>query len=327
MESAFRLPFDQYQRYRMVSQIAPLLEGDASPLTMLEVGGWPPRIHRFLPEHSVIIADLETKGEKGCVRAKGSGLPFPDQAFGMSVSLDTIEHVHPDERDLFVAELCRVSRSYVILAAPFFSEAVKAADRAVFEFIRNCAGYEHPYIKEHLDLVLPDLVSTMVGMVDQGLDVQVLPSGRLDRWMLMMAVYYTLDSDPDLKESLPFLMEAYNRSFYEFDKAEPAYRHVLIGSREGLGKRWGKLADLASGESADKAESGGLALTLEFARTLALKQKDREIQALANELSAKDHEIKALNEKIALLEDFENKVKSLPLYSLYDKFIKPKKRP
>ena len=319
----YQLPFDQFQRYRLVSEVVPILEGDGPRLTTLEVGGYPARLPAFLPAHQITIVDQQ-KGEGDYIQADGQALPFPDRSFGLALSLDALEHVPAAGRDRFIAELCRVANSGVIIAAPFAGEAVKSADRAVFEFIRSYAGYEHVYLKEHLELELPDLVAILVRMIDLGLDVQVLPSGRLDRWMLMMAAYYTLDADPDLKPALPFFMEAYNRAFYDFDKAEPAYRHFLVGTYAGLGKRWGQLAALASGEAAEFADSRGLSLVIEFARTLALKQKDKAREALVAELVAKDEEIQALRDQVIALSDFAKKVKALPLYSFYKKFLKNK---
>jgi hypothetical protein len=120
-------------------------------------------------------------------------------------------------------------------------------------------------------------------------------------------------------------MEAYNRAFYDFDKAEPAYRHFLIGSREPLGPRRQQLADLAAGAAAESPESRGLALVLELARTQALKKKDREMEALAAELKARELEVQSLRAHLAALEDFQRKVKRLPLYAVYEKFVKPRK--
>jgi hypothetical protein len=164
-------------------------------------------------------------------------------------------------------------------------------------------------------------------MADAGLDVQVIPSGRLDRWMMMMAAYYTLDADPDLKASLPFFMEAYNRAFYAFDKAEPAYRHFLIGAYQGLGKRWDLLAELSSGEAAEKADTRGMELVMELARVTALKRKDRELAGLSSALRAREDEIASLRDHVRELEDFAVKVKSLPLYRFYERFLKPLRSP
>jgi hypothetical protein len=325
-DSTYRLPFDQYQRYRLVAEIIQVLEGDSDPFNVIEVGGYPPKMQDFLPGREITVADRVEADHPGYITAEATDLPFPDNSFGVAVSLDTLEHIAPDKRELFISELCRVARGYVIIAAPFASDAVKAADRAVFEFIRAHAGYEQKFLKEHIDLELPDLVNTLAQMADLDLDAQVLPSGRLDRWLFMMAAYYTLDADPDLKSALPSLMEAYNRAYYDFDKAEPAYRHFLVGAYEGLGKRWGLLAGLATGDSVEAIDDRGVSMVLGLAGAIGLRKKDKELEALSTRLNAKDEEIIALKEYVTELEDFMNKVKSMPLYSLYEKFIKPIKK-
>jgi len=308
-----------------MAEIAPILEGDGPALTVVEVGGWPPRLRDFLPGREITVVDVAAGAGPGCARAAGTALPFPDRSFDLAASLDTLEHVEPADRPRFIAELCRVARSCVVVAAPFAAEAVAAADRAMLEFIRAQAGYEHPYLKEHVALAPPDLVETLTRLVDGGLDVQVVPSGRLDRWLFMMAAYYTLDADPALRPALPFVMEAYNRAFYDYDKAEPAYRHFLVGAYAGLGRRWSRLAELATGPGAEAVDSRSMVMVLELARTLALKVKDREAAALAAQLADKDRELAALTERAAALEDFMVKVKSLPLYSFYEKFVKPRR--
>ncbi len=308
-----------------MAEIVPVLEGSGKGLSILEVGGgFPPQIGKFLSGREITVVDVHPGDAPGYVMAGGCELPFQDDRFDIAVSLDTLEHVVPERRELFIHELCRVAKSYVILAAPFYSEAVRSADKAIFEFIRGQSGYDHPYLKEHLELALPDLVSTIVGLVDRGLDVQVIPSGRLDRWMLMMASYYSLDSDPEMADAIPFFMEAYNRAFYDYDKAEPSYRHFLVGAAEGLGPRWGELADLASGEAAERADFRGLSLVIEMARAMALKKKRKEKEELLEKLAARDEEIASLKEEIELLADFMDKTKALPLYSFYEKLIKPR---
>lgn len=301
---------------------------EGQPASLLEAGGFPPRLPDFLPGHDITVLDRLPAEGQGYVRGEATDLPFPDKKFGAAICLDTLEHVAPDRRARLIAELGRVARSSVIVAAPFHTEAVKSADRAVFEFIRAHAGYEQKFLKEHLELGLPGLVNTISYMTEQGLDVQVLPSGRLDRWLIMMTAYYAFDADPALQDAIPELMEAYNRAYYELDKAEPAYRHFLVGSFESLGRRRGMLAGLAGGRPLEsEMDTRGVTMAMEMARAIALKRKEREKDALLERINAKDEEIKALRDHVAALKEFERKVKSLPLYSLYEKFFKPRLKP
>ena len=323
-DASYGQPFDQFQRYRLLADAVAILEGAQPPLSVVEVGGWPPKLASFLPGRSITIVDQAEAEAPGYVRASGVNLPFPDQSFGIAVSIDALEHVAPADRGRFIAELCRVARCFVILAAPFAEPAVRAADRAVFDFIRAHSGYEHPYLKEHLELDPPDQVATVTQMAARGLDVEVLPSGRLDRWLLMMIVYYTLDADPQLRPAIPSVMEAYNRAFYPFDVCEPAYRHFLIGASKKIGRRWGALHELVKGDCEAPDLPPELALALEYARVTALAAKDRELAGLTGLVAARDMEIAALKEENEALHDFRRKVQGLPLYRFYEQHIKPK---
>jgi SAM-dependent methyltransferase len=76
-------------------------------------------------------------------RGSGDALPFEDESFDVSLALEVIEHVgttdgmlelaedFASKREAFVAEMCRVSRSHVIIATPNkrFPVDEHAADR------------------------------------------------------------------------------------------------------------------------------------------------------------------------------------------------------
>lgn len=324
MDDPLKLPFDQYQRYCLAAETLAALEGPGSSAPLVEVGGYPPRLHQFLPGRDITIVDVEPGDAKRYVIAKGSVLPFADRSFGAAVSLDTLEHVPPGDRGKFVSELCRVASDHVILAAPFDAEAVRAADRAVLDLVRSQTGSEHRFLAEHVELGLPDMAEAKAAMEEADFEVRVLPSGRLDRWLFMMALYYALDSDPDLKGSLPALMEAYNLACYQCDRAEPAYRHLLAGSRKPIEAKLDAVVHSPSTEDAVLSLPDAISPVLEYARVLALREKDREIEGLKGVLAARDDQIKAQGDHIRALEDFAARVKSLPLYSLYQKFIKRK---
>jgi ubiquinone/menaquinone biosynthesis C-methylase UbiE len=82
-EEQLRLPFDQYQRYRMVADAVVLLRGDAGPLRILDVGGGEEGIIRiFLPEDRITILDRGDPGKvPGFVTGDVTALPFEDGAF------------------------------------------------------------------------------------------------------------------------------------------------------------------------------------------------------------------------------------------------------
>ena len=121
MKDVLALPFDQYQRYRLVADFVAELERRAArgtPLRVLDVGGRTALLRSFLPEADVVLVDLEPSAEPGLVLGDGSRLPFRDRSFDVVASFDTLEHVPPQARDAFVAECARVSRAHVFLRVP-----------------------------------------------------------------------------------------------------------------------------------------------------------------------------------------------------------------
>src|SRR4051794_23693505 len=102
------LPFDQYQRYRIVSELLRIMGEQQvfassgapdDPVTILDVGGYPGLLPRFVPltgARSVVldvVPDTTSARREGYTYVIGSGmeLPFPDGAFSCAVSLDTLE--------------------------------------------------------------------------------------------------------------------------------------------------------------------------------------------------------------------------------------------
>src|SRR3712207_4889686 len=152
------LPFDQYGRYRLIREAL-----DAArpcfdrPLRVLDVGGFfrtrrgepmlPARA--FLPEDDVTVLDQQPAELPGYVLGDGRGLRFDDAAFDFVVSCDTLEHVPAPDRPAFWRELLRVARYGVLLAAPFASPDVVAAEDLLFAFIKAELGFDQPQLKEH----------------------------------------------------------------------------------------------------------------------------------------------------------------------------------
>jgi hypothetical protein len=100
------LPFDQFQRYSTVAQVADSLRGylSKSHLRVLDVGGFH-RTHRgqamvplldFLPSDLAIVTDLAKFIHPTYVRASGAALPFSSEPFEPVVTCDTPEeHFEP----------------------------------------------------------------------------------------------------------------------------------------------------------------------------------------------------------------------------------------
>jgi hypothetical protein len=125
MFDLYKLPFDQYQRYKLVQDIAEALRCEITSkgqtwcqLTILDVGGYFQSMsgHRFLPMHAFLPKDqvvgldvVESSQIEGYVQGSGMDLPFAEQTFDLVISCDTLEHLPPSSREKFLASLLRVS--------------------------------------------------------------------------------------------------------------------------------------------------------------------------------------------------------------------------
>lgn len=80
-DARLRLPFDQYQRYRIVADAVEVLRGDGGSLRILDVGGGEGAILRFLSADEVTVLDLPDAGVvPGMVEGDATALQFEDGA-------------------------------------------------------------------------------------------------------------------------------------------------------------------------------------------------------------------------------------------------------
>src|SRR6266852_5033310 len=95
------LSFDQYQRHRIIQESIDLIRWKPS-LTVLDVGGSPELLTRFLPDDKVTVADVLDEGSLD-LSSSAISLPFPDASFDVVVSSDTLGHIPPAKREQFLA--------------------------------------------------------------------------------------------------------------------------------------------------------------------------------------------------------------------------------
>jgi hypothetical protein len=234
-EHLTRLPFDLYARYRVAADLVAAVR-PAPGARLLDMGGGPvDTLRAFLPGHEVVVSDVELPSRwhtpaEDLVLARGGALPFPDDAFDVVVSLDTLEHVDPAERPPALAELLRVSRGWVLVGCPCATPGVADADAALLAYVRQRFGEDFDTVQvltEHLTYGYPDPDAIAAGLAAQGAEVARFPSGRLDRWLPMMLLFFDLmalgRADP-----VERVQHWYNHLLSDDDLREPAYRQMFI---------------------------------------------------------------------------------------------------
>jgi len=263
VEDVLDLPFDQYQRYKVVQEIVWLIKGEHPPsfppLSRLGRGGWGgggdeggalkvldvggvsntregqlffPIAH-FLPDDEVMVLDVQDCDAPNYLRVDGdSPFPLANGSFDVVVSCDTLEHVRPERRPSFLDELLRVAHQYVILAAPFDSEDTRLTEQIFYDFHLRL-GVAQPQLFEHRLYGLPDLQAIREHLDSRSLPYVEFPSGYLYNWLLMMIIKHYVLSLPDSTTLHAHIDRLYNRHFFASDQRAPAYRHVLVISLQG----------------------------------------------------------------------------------------------
>ena len=172
--SKLELPFDQYQRYKTVEELVELIR-DGCRLRVLDVGGHSGLISDFLPEDDTFVLDMLPFEGLNCVLGDGARLPFEDDSFDLVVSIDTLEHIPSDQRVRFLEEQLRVSRDYVLLAAPFEHENISLAEQIVNEFFIKKTGHPNDSLEEHFTNGLPVLVKRSLSLTTADLNIWRYP--------------------------------------------------------------------------------------------------------------------------------------------------------
>ena len=293
------LPFDQYQRYRLVADILNRLVAGPGARAVLDVGGRTGLLRRFLPACRVGLVDLEPSEEAGLILGDGSALPFRDSSFDAVCAFDTLEHVPPDRRDVFVAECARVARRYVVLAGPFQDPRVEKAEELLQRALSDGMGIDHRYLREHSFNGLPQRAQVEEWLRSMGGRVMSIGHGRLDRWLISMCIGMYLGHAPTLRSLAREFHHFYNRELYPSDFGDEIYRHVVLAALEGAPLPEHPL----EGKPAD--ESPGLERILGFVAEMRLLQRAREAWAVERDawVADRDEWLEDKRQVLATLDD------------------------
>lgn len=232
-DAALDLPFDQYQRYRLVADIIDALRVKGERLAVLDVGGRTALLRQFLPGDEVFLVDLEASSERGLVLGDGSSLPYADNSVDALVTFDTLEHVPPAGREAFISECARVARRWVVIAGPFQAPEVEEAETLLAAFIEDKLGQKHRYLLEHKQNGLPDRPACEALLKAAGGDVVSIGHANIERWLALMCLSLYMDRDAPLRELARKFFHFYNANLYATDHAAPVYRHALVAVFDG----------------------------------------------------------------------------------------------
>ncbi|MGI8586982.1 MAG: methyltransferase domain-containing protein [Chloroflexia bacterium] len=310
------LPFDQYQRYRIAGEILAAMGRfgvlPAAP-RILDVGGYPGLLPRFVEADGAstvvmdVVQDTESARRYGYTYVIGSGmeLPFADGSFDCVVSLDTLEHVPAEARPPLLAEMRRVGREAALFIGPVHREETALAEELLFDYIQWLIKAKQEQLAEHRGFGLPDFAATQQSFEGAGWATFAAAAGNLYNWLFMMVAKHYLISFRD-EQSAEFelrLDRFYNLTFSETDRQEPAYRGVLLATRDNHPQLRAELAEKYRAMPANENSNvQRMELTGLLLRLLDLKVANHEDQSLREQLGLREQNATALEGKVGLLE-------------------------
>lgn len=295
-----KLPFDQYQRYKIIQEAVDIIRDGNRCLKILDVGGHPGPAIGFFPGDEVTILDKEECDIPQYKKADALSLPFSDRSFDVVISADTLEHISTDKREIFLKELCRVSREFLCIAAPFDNPQVHEAERILFEFIKAKLGYEHHFLHDHLDYGLPHIERTLKSLRESLGDVIILPNGNLSRWLPMMMIEFYFDIDDKYKALKGLTNEYYNTYYYRMDNSEPCYRYLVVAGKEDRIRHFKSQMEtlLCMPEDIRTVDFSIVSTIIELTNLDLLGKANKEIQKRDEMIWQRDEQIRNKNEQI-----------------------------
>lgn len=330
------MPFDHFERHTLTRAAADVVREKVGHETfrVLDVGGGPASLSRFLPHDYVVTVDTEdleidysALGDESFMRADGTKLPFADGAFEIVVCHDTLEHVPADLREAFLHEMLRVASELVLVNGPFDTEDVSDAERLVIDVARETMGDGYAtvhYLSEHAEFGLPDLQQATAALESQGSRTLQIPNGALSEWVAKMLVKHHAErlGPHGLR---PFEFDRWsNEAYAPVAEAEPTYRHAIITVKrrdndlfDALAERLGAWED-PKPESSPRVRSDAVRQAVERLDAMAsaaLAEKDDHARNLERLSDSLRRQLQANEQRVATLED-ELRRTSGELYAL-----------
>ncbi len=312
------LPFDQYGRMQTVQHIMHSLYAGIAPqattpetphftMRVLDVGGYPGVLRHFLAGDAYDLSVLDVMPDDGSVpsytQASGLDLPYPDHSFDVVTALDTLEHIPDGDRSRFLSEIMRVARYAAVLVNPVQSVQADLAEETLNEYIHWILDAQQEQLAEHREYGLPDFDATVAAFEDGGWRTTHFPTANIYNWLLMMIAKHYLISMRDERASAfeRTLDRFYNLTFSDSDRAEPAYREVIVAAQPEL---QGVLEQISASYPPVQGDDAANGVRLQLSQVLMsifdLKIANHESKLLRAQMERRDQHIAGMETRIAL---------------------------
>jgi hypothetical protein len=142
------MPYDIYERHHVVGKLL----RERGVRTVLDVGGNLGVFKQFV-QAEVLTLNV---GENADLYYDGHAIPFEADHFDAVTSLDTLEHIPAVDRPGFLQECLRVTKRYLVVAAPFGSDGHRVYEQKLDTLYTRTFGTIHTYLNEHVRYGIPN---------------------------------------------------------------------------------------------------------------------------------------------------------------------------
>lgn len=201
--------------------------------TVLEVGSGSLGIAPYL-NWNITGLDEDFSGPKHpkmtYVKSTGENIPFADLSFDYVISVDTFEHVPKDSRSKIIAQMMRVAKKMIIIAAPMGELSQKQDEQLAGNYLKKF-GQEFPFLSEHKKYKLPEVEDIKDAIIEQAklnktsVEIQIFGNENMTVRKFLMEGWMTKNLLVNIffrKILLLFL------PIYQFFDTEPYYRSVFF---------------------------------------------------------------------------------------------------
>ena len=224
-------------RYLLISVILKAYQQltGTKELNILDVGGAGSILNKFI-DADITIIDVLPNEANNPKYIQGSALlmPFADSSFDVVISCDVLEHISKTDRPAFLKESVRVTKDFMITAAPFNLKGVRDAEISANNFYKNMTGEDHRWLFEHLLDELPNLEQALTILKQAGLNVAHFSHTSLDYWQLVTRAGFFYAQEPlhpEFVESIKELNRYYLDHIMPKDFSSNGYRSFVLASK------------------------------------------------------------------------------------------------
>ena len=301
MEQYLSIPFDQYQRYKLVSDIINKFRNTGESFRILEVGaGFEENLKKFLPNDIIYYIDKDYPSEYSLKEnyIVGDILKVElTEKYDFVVAIDVYEHISQIDRNKFVDSLITSSKIATVIAAPFDDENIKYCELFANEVYKTSHDSDHIWLKEHIVNGLPSLSLTIDLVKEHHLNPVIIPNGYLPHWFEIISTALLIDGKLELTQMMKTVYEIYNKNYYAYDNRNPAYRQVIVIPKE---RQDIDFSDLLSKNIDSETFNDNYQLLQSFIKEIKTAYKSNE-NFLKHAIIAKDTQLQEMTDQIQSL--------------------------